>query len=160
VRIDLPDGTTIRPFGQSHDQYEVARLTDAEVISRHDFDDCPICGAPATHEEDVPPKSIGGNVMTKTCQPCNNVLGRNVEADLANWFHNTVPRPRFRSADVPGRRKSGKLHVGQTPTGEFVLLGRGGHPPEIEEILQSGAVEVTMDLPDPNRYRLAVLERY
>jgi hypothetical protein len=59
-------------------------LNGAEATGHHlameirylDFGECPICLEPTSGtREHVPPESIGGNVMTRTCEPCNNKFG-------------------------------------------------------------------------------------
>ncbi|BCB83686.1 HNH endonuclease [Phytohabitans suffuscus] len=74
---------------------EPVEVTLVEEIQWRPFESCPICGAPATDDEDVPPRSIGGKVMTRTCGPCNNRLGSHLEADLADWLDNALTLPRL-----------------------------------------------------------------
>ncbi len=46
---------------------ETMPLRLIEVLRPRMFDDCPICGDPATTEEHVPPQRLGGTRMTRTC---------------------------------------------------------------------------------------------
>ena len=49
---------------------------DGFLVDGFTFDLCPICLDPEpTSEEHVPPQSLGGRVMTLTCNRCNNDLG-------------------------------------------------------------------------------------
>ena len=122
------------------------------------FDSCPICGSPATDDEHVPPASMGGQIMTRTCGPCNHRLGSHVEADLADWYDNALTLPRFGSSGVQGDRKSGRILWRTTPAGEFVLLMNGRYDPAITDMLKSGQVDLAGLLPDGNRYHLALLK--
>lgn len=129
-----------------------------EEIQGRPFESCPICGAPATDDEHMPPRSIGGKVMTRTCGPCNNRLGSHLEADLADWFDNVLTLPRFGSPGVPGDRRSGRILWRTTPAGEVVLLLDVQSHPAIIDMLNSGQVDLAGLLPDHNRYRLALLK--
>jgi hypothetical protein len=98
------------------------------------FPDCPICGAQATTLEHIPPQSLGGKKMTRTCEPCNSRLGGYVEPDLMNWFHVALPSARFRSASFPGTRSAGQVLLRSTPTGQLIGEPNPGAPPVAEAI--------------------------
>lgn len=123
------------------------------------FEDCPICGDPATTEEHVPPQRLGGTKMTWTCARCNNGFGSLVEADLVNWYDGIWMAPSFQSDAVPGRRQISGMQFQWTPKGEFVLLSDGRGDPAVGEILAAGG-DVTLEVspPDQNRCRLALLK--
>jgi hypothetical protein len=158
MSIDLADGRVLDIGAQPKPLGESIGITAIEEIHRHLFDSCPICGAPATNDEHVPPASMGGKIMTRTCGPCNHRLGSHIEADLTDWFENAITLPRFGSPGVQGNRKSGRILWRMTPAGEFVLLMNGRHDPAIIDMLKSGQVDVAGLLPDRNRYHLALLK--
>jgi hypothetical protein len=106
----------------------------------------------------VPPLSIGGKPMIRTCGPCNHGLGSRIEADLADWYDNALTLPRFASAGIPGRRHAGRILWRANPQGEFVLVLNGRYDRAIIDMLASGQVDLTGLLPDSNRYRLALLK--
>jgi hypothetical protein len=101
---------------------------------------------------------MGGQIMTRTCGPCNHRLGSHVEADLADWYDNALTLPRFGSSGVRGNRKSSRILWRTTPAGEFVLLMNGRYDPAITDMLKSGQVDLAGLLPDRNRYHLALLK--
>jgi len=133
-------------------------VTVIEEIQGCLFHSCPICWDPATDDEHVPPASLGGKIMTRTCGPCNHRLGSHVEADLADWYENALTLPRFGSSGIRGDRKSGRILWRTTPAGEFVLLMNGRYDPAIIDMLKSGQVDLAGLLPDRNRYHLALLK--
>jgi HNH endonuclease len=128
-------------------------------IAERYFDACPICGDPATHDEHVPPRSIGGRVMTQTCGACNHGLGSKVEADLVDWHDDAVTLPAFSGDAVSGPRRASRIVCRATPDGEFVLLMDGGTDPAVRELLLSGKVDLTAYQPDLNRVRLGLLKQ-
>jgi hypothetical protein len=158
MSIHLADGRVLDIAIQPEAQGEPIRVTVIEEIHRHLFHSCPICGAPATDDEHVPPASVGGKIMTRTCRPCNRRLGSHVEADLADWYDNALTLPRFASSGVQGPRQSGRILWRETSAGEFVLLMNGRYDPAITDMLKSGQVYLAGLLPDSNRYRLALLK--
>jgi hypothetical protein len=127
-------------------------------IDERYFDVCPICGDPATHDEDVPPRSIGGRVMTRTCQPCNNGLGSRVEADLVDWYDDAVTLPAFSGDAVQGARRASRIFLRISPDGKPVPLMDESTDPAVRELLLSGDVDLTAYEPDHNRVRLALLK--
>lgn len=73
-------------------------VTLTTEIGPHVFDRCPICLKPEpTEREHLPPESMGGQVQTRTCVPCNNRLGSLVEGDLASWYIGEVRQARISS---------------------------------------------------------------
>jgi hypothetical protein len=158
MSIDLGDGRVLNMAIEPEASDEPVAITVIEEIREHRFEDCPICGEPATDDEHVPPASIGGKIMTRTCGPCNNRLGSHVEADLADWYDNAITLPRFGSPAVRGNRASSRILWRTTPCGEFVLVVDGGHDPAIIDMLKSGEVDLAGLLPDRDRYRLALLK--
>ncbi|SCL32889.1 hypothetical protein GA0074692_3436 [Micromonospora pallida] len=158
LSIELPGGEMIQmlpPPGNG----DPTKVNVVEALNPHVFDHCPVCAAPATSDEHLPPSSLGGIVMTRTCNPCNNKFGGYVEADLLHWFTWIIPAPRFRSENVPGARKSGRIAYRETSNGRFILLIDGKSDPSLEEMLRSGEVDLNGLLPDRNRYRLALLKQ-
>jgi hypothetical protein len=158
MTINLADGHVLDIAIRPEASGEPIQVTVIEEIQGRVFDSCPICGAPATDDEHVPPASMGGKIMTRTCGPCNHRLGSHVEADLADWYDNALILPRFGSSGVQGDRKSGRILWRTTPAGEFVLLMNGRYDPAITDMLKSGRVDLAGLLPDRNRYHLALLK--
>lgn len=158
MSIDLDEGrvldmSTRPPPGAEEVAVELVRPIAASV-----FDACPICGDPATDDEHVPPRSLGGRVMTKTCEPCNNRLGTRVEADLADWFDQALTLPAFSGGAVRGWRHSARILWRITPNDEFVLVIDGNADPGVIDLLRSGQVDLAAGLPNRNRYHLALLK--
>lgn len=138
---------------------ETAPLRLIEVLHPRMFDNCPICGEPATTAEHVPPQRLGGARMTRTCARCNHSFGALVEADLVDWFDDAWSASSLQSDVVPGRRQTSRLLRRWTSDGRFVLLPEGIGDPAVEEILAAGG-DVTLEVspPDQNRCRLALLK--
>jgi hypothetical protein len=109
----------------------------------------------------VPPGSIGGREMTRTCCNCNNKLGARVEDELAAWYDGAYGHVRFanESSGVLGRRKVWPLLLRQTTNGEPMLI-LGKVSPEVRQMMRPGSnVEADMTPPEPHRYRLAALKQ-
>ncbi|MFJ1541905.1 HNH endonuclease [Micromonospora chalcea] len=138
---------------------ETVPLRLIEVLRPRMFDDCPICGDPATTEEHVPPQRLGGTRMTRTCARCNNSFGTLLEADLVDWFDEAWSTSSFQSGAVAGRRQTSRLLRRWTSDGQFVFLPEGRCDPAVGEILAAGG-DVTLEVspPDQNRCRLALLK--
>ncbi|TNH26839.1 HNH endonuclease [Micromonospora orduensis] len=159
MSVLLPDGRSLDMAIRPSDTAESAEITLIEPLHPRFFDECPICGDPATEDEHLPPKRLGGRVMTRTCAPCNNRLGSYVEADLVDWFEDAITIPYFRSGGVRGRRRSGRILIRSTPEGEFVLVIDGSSHPDIAAMLASGDVDLEASRPDRNRYSIALLKQ-
>lgn len=157
LSIELADGGILAAQTPVRSGQEV-RIRAVRPIAEQYFDVCPICGNAATEEEHVPPRSVGGRVMTRTCLPCNNGLGSKVEADLVDWHDDAVTLPAFSGDAVQGRRRASRITVRATPDGRFVLLMDGDADPAVRDLLLSGQVDLTAFQPDPNRVRLALLK--
>ena len=70
-----------------------ARMKRPELldeIGRRLFESCPICGGLPEKDEHVPPKSIGGVIMTRTCGACNQTFGGRVEGGVKDWFYGVI----------------------------------------------------------------------
>ncbi len=158
MSIGLADGRVLDIASQPMASGGPVEVTVIEEIQGCLFHSCPICWDPATDDEHVPPASLGGKIMTRTCGPCNHRLGSHVEADLADWYENALTLPRFGSSGIRGDRKSGRILWRTTPAGEFVLLMNGRYDPAIIDMLKSGQVDLAGLLPDRNRYHLALLK--
>ena len=110
-----------------------------EEIVLREFRSLPICGSDkASEKEHVPPERAGGVVITKTCEPCNNELGSQVEADLIDWLEDAL-QLRIEGAGVPGRRNVGRALIRMSPQGESALFLDGRLDKAVPDILRSGA---------------------
>ncbi|MFY1659422.1 HNH endonuclease [Micromonospora sp. WMMD1274] len=158
MSIALPTGRAIDAAIRPDDPGESAEVTLIEPIRPRVFESCPICGDPATSKEHIPPDRIGGKVMTRTCLPCNNRLGSNVETDLLDWVEGALSRPSLRSAAVQGPRREKRVLVRNTPEGEFVLVIDGRAHPDLKAMLESGEVDLDAVLPNWGRCCLALLK--
>jgi hypothetical protein len=157
LSIELTDGRVLELARRDRPGQEVSIRVVGAIGERY-FNVCPICGDRATHKEDVPPRSIGGRVMTRTCQPCNNGLGSKVEADLVDWYDTAVTLPAFSGDAVQGARRPGRIFFRVTSDGKPVLLMDESTDPGVRELLLSDNVDLTANEPDHNRVRLALLK--
>jgi hypothetical protein len=158
LSIGLPEGRTLMVTAHPPVRGQPVRITPMARIARRFFDACPICGEEATEAEHVPPASIGGRVMTRTCAPCNNKLGSNVEADLADWNDGALTLPRFSADVIAGARRSSRILCRRPPDGSFVLVVDGNIDSAVRDMLESGQVDLRALLPDTNRVRLGLLK--
>ena len=145
----------------------MATMKGVEATGRHlpmeigyfDFGECPIClePAPGTREH-VPPHSIGGNVMTRTCEPCNNKFGNRYEPHLRTWYEGSTGHIRISGGDVLGRRHGGEYLVRETSDGQPVLFSTGYVDPAFQQMLLSGKFEITYPVFDDVAFRLAAMK--
>jgi hypothetical protein len=121
------------------------------------FDRCPICLTPRPDsDEHVPHGAIGGQIRTRTCGRCNNMLGTRIEDELTKWYFDALPNIRAEGPGVEGRRRVRSTHLRWTDEG-FVLVVEGADP-AVKDMLTSGQITLDMPLPDRNRYQLAALK--
>jgi hypothetical protein len=119
------------------------------LVPRFDVAVCPIClAADPEVAEHVPPESLGGKIMTLTCDRCNHDFGtaedqlrRFVDLEATAHIQATDDLVRgTRSATVALRSSEGR------PTGAFVRSSA----PQFDDILNSGSGELTvkpLDMP-------------
>jgi hypothetical protein len=158
ISIQLPNGRTLDATNETPGPAEQGELELVEVLRPRRFDVCPICGDPAaTEAEHVPPGSLGGKVMTWTCNRCNNDFGSRVEVDLLDWYEGALTTW-FASETVRGKRKTGRLLVRWTENGEYVLLPAGKSDEIYAEILAAGNVEMEYHSPEHKRWSIALLK--
>lgn len=121
---------------------------------------CPIClDVSPSSREHVPPHSIGGNVMTLTCERCNNEFGSKFEPHLQGWYENSIGKVQISGADVNGRRFAGEYLVRENPKGGSILFQQGRRDPAVDQILQNGAsFEVTYAQADTARTHIAAVK--
>lgn len=110
---------------------------DVVLVPRFGFPVCPICLEPDPDEaEHVPPKSLGGKVMTWTCKKCNNDFGPAEDKlrsfiDLETTAHiEATDRsvPGKRAAKVAFRSSEGRpngMFIRSAATGFETILGTG-----------------------------------
>jgi hypothetical protein len=158
LHVDGTFGTLVRPLGDG----ETMTVEPLAALPPRQFEICPLCrAAPPTTEEDLPPKSLGGSVMTRTCQRCNSGLGTRLERDLSHWFHNVLPDARFTSPGIEGARRAGEVVVMTTAANTATLVMKGGHHPDVDNWLETGR-EMFLEWrpPDTNVVYLALLKQF
>jgi hypothetical protein len=124
------------------------------------FPVCPICiEAAADTDEHVGPRTLGGRIMTKTCDRCNHVLGSRLDGALIAWCTETLYKVAIRSPMFRGHRYLRNVDVRGTETGQFALLATGMGHPDIRAALESGeSFDVTVWPHNLARVRLAGLK--
>ncbi|MBO3752157.1 hypothetical protein J5X84_39365 [Streptosporangiaceae bacterium NEAU-GS5] len=158
--LELPDGITLE-FRQrpSPDAISGQARVIAGIPARN-FSHCPICLTPdPTSREHVPPETLGGQIMTRTCDPCNKDLGSRLEAALVDWYDMAFVRVTFEGEGVRGRRRSARLLYRETPDGKFGLIpDTGKSDPAIEDILHGDEFAMTHTPLDKTIVQLAALK--
>lgn len=162
MSLRSPDGAHLRVQRMAPDNECCVEIVEVIAVAGPPvrFDRCPIClSAGPLSDEHVPPKSIGGSVMTSTCEECNNRFGSVLEGALTDWWEDAMCSVSLGHKDVPGRRKTSRVLARQTDSGAFVLYLEGRIDPAISEhMLPDATVEMSYTPPDPHRYRLAALK--
>jgi HNH endonuclease len=159
VVIDLEGGGEVHgrmptPNGERVD----ARIVEVP-FEYFEFAECPICLSPAPgSREHVPPSSMGGIVLTLTCLRCNNEFGSRFETHLQTWYEGSTGRVRLSGTTVDGRRNAGEFLLRETGSGEFLLMQNGRADPAIQELLESGAVEMHMVEPDTSAIHIGAIK--
>lgn len=117
-------------------------ITGIEVEPCH-FSRCPICGQPdPDHAEHVPPKSLGGQVLTSTCQRCNNDFGT-AEEQLRRFVDlETEVRVQTHDGSVKGPRRGTVVWRSGTDGSPVAFIQSAA--PEFDTILGSGGAELTV----------------
>ncbi|MCH7229947.1 HNH endonuclease [Glycomyces sp. L485] len=162
TRLVGPNGQAMS-IGRMQREGEVdCQIDTVAIASRFDFAHCPLCLAvvPGT-DEHVPPENIGGTVMTRTCDDCNNKAGGRTEPELEHWWNDTLVRARLESTlgPVRGPRVAGNLYRRQTSDGEPVFALAGKHDSAVRDILDHGGdITLTFGLPDRARVFAAALK--
>src|SRR5690606_16801154 len=112
MTLRRPDGSTFA-FGRIDNNGRSAVGVDVLAIARPVFfDRCPICLSPdPATDEDVPPKAVGGSVMTRTCDRCNCGLGSVIEPDLVDWWEDALGFVSLSHADIRGARRVPRILV-------------------------------------------------
>ncbi|MFT4307304.1 MAG: HNH endonuclease [Microbacterium sp.] len=125
-----------------------------------DLGTCPIClTASPSSREHVPPHSIGGNVLTLTCERCNNEFGSKFEPHLQGWYENSIGKVKISGAAVGGRRFAGEYLVRENTAGGFILFQHGSRDPAVDQILQNGgSFEMTYPQADTTRTHVAAVK--
>lgn len=167
VALELPDGRTLE-FTQpvSGEQATLEGLAEIRAMSFCEpatgLPVCPICLARTTemHAEHVPQTALGGEVMTSTCQRCNNDLGSRVEVDLQAWFdQQLVDTSIEHGGEIPGRRRFSRVHYRPSTDGStFMMWVDGPSTSEIEAMMQSGTWQVNFRPPDFARAVVGLLK--
>ncbi|MEI5585409.1 MULTISPECIES: HNH endonuclease [unclassified Agromyces] len=129
------------------------------VVRFVELPECPICLAPKpTSAEHVPPESMGGGVITRSCERCNNEFGSRIEPHLLDWYEHAV-RASFRGDAVPGKRVGPRMLVREASDGRVGLIfDRGKYDEAITEIFDGGEFEMIYSPPDPGRVQVGLLK--
>ena len=157
--LRLEDGSTLevrmpRPLGT--ERYFQALPVAFDFV---DFGVCPICFAPEPRSrEHVPPHSVGGSVITMTCENCNNEFGSKYEPHLRNWYENAIGKVRLSGKTVPGRRSVGEYLLRENASGGFVLFQHGKHDPAVSQILGEQEFEMSYEIVDATRSHIAAVK--
>lgn len=130
-----------------------------KISGYREFLVCPVClSANPSSVEHVPPHSIGGGAITKTCERCNNEFGSRIEPHLLDWYDHAI-RATFAGDGVPGDRQGPRLLHRENENGEFgFFFDRGRIDPGISQILEGSAFDMTFSAPDPGRVQVAILK--
>ncbi|WP_226531843.1 HNH endonuclease [Microbacterium paraoxydans] len=157
--LRLEDGSTLevrmpRPVGTER-KFQALPVAFEFV----DFGVCPICLAPEPRSrEHVPPHSVGGSVVTMSCETCNNEFGSKYEPHLRNWYENTIGKVRLSGKSVPGRRSVGEYLLRENASGGFVLFQHGKHDPAVSQILGEQGFEMSYEVVDTTRSHIAAVK--
>ena len=134
--LQMANGQSIGPIAGPPVDGEDVQIELIGEIRPRIFDRCPICSDPATQDEHVPPRSVGGKKMTRTCRPCNNRLGSLVEPDLLDWLDGVVLSAQLRSERIGHRPGSvPRLAIRQAPQGLLLLADGDEH---LDLVLRAG----------------------
>ena len=158
-RLSLRNGNVLMEFAR--ESCGTVRVPSLKPLARFDFDACPIClSADNMTDEDVPPISIGGSVLTRTCARCNNGLGSRVDSHLVAWWHGECLDVMVHVNGLPGSRNIGAAAVRRS--GEVVaLLPRRGLPTDVRHALKKSPTSLSLEgwrEPDMRCVELAVLK--
>lgn len=127
-------------------------------IEAYHFGRCPIClTQEASSAEHVPPAALGGRLITRTCERCNNDLGR-VEAELTDWRDDALRHATATSDAILGARKLPRLFHRQTADGKFAFVIDGPVHPDAEPMLRGPDFILNLVPPSPRLYKLAALK--
>jgi hypothetical protein len=131
-------------------------------ITRFDFDRCPIClSTDDLTDEHAPPEQAGGVVATKTCQPCNSLLGALVDVDLIDFLSSsTISRWSRDGSGLLGSRNAGRTLLHSTADGQFAILVSGPDRlrREFAQMMATGQASAEFRLPDLRRARIGGLK--
>lgn len=141
---------------------EYRPATVLRSIDPADFPVCPIClDAPGETREHVPPKPLGGSVMTRTCGPCNGKLGSRTESAMQDWYDSAFRISYSRQGD-PHRFGHDRILIRKSPAGEYLLLHEkpsNGQDDTLGEALRgTGTLMSHQSWPHPNQYMNGLLK--
>jgi hypothetical protein len=138
-------------------------VVPGEEIPYFAFEWCPIClnESAQLSREHVPPESLGGDVRTLTCLPCNNRLGSRVEDEFVAWWNDELCVVRFSNpqSEILGHRFAESVAIRYATDGSPVFVVKGGARDEIKAMLQAGNLVAEFRSPDSVRYRIAALKQ-
>lgn len=164
--MPVPEGLVLDVAGHRlevrhapNDNEEQVTITGLQIIEPMHFDRCPICLTPnPTSKEHIPPRSVGGRVMTLTCKPCNSDFGGRVEPDLYSWCLDALVNTRASGTGAPGRRRLPTVYRRETQDGQFILLVEGEVDPAVTTMLDAGDLTWEVRLPQMLLVRAAALK--
>lgn len=136
------------------------RTSGAWIVERHDFSTCPIC---LSHDyltdEHVPMRRLGGQVMTKTCEECNNKLGSTAEERLRALIDGEVTIEAASRTDggLRGVRRA-TAAIRQVPFEKPTLHVTSGDPALLGAFASKEPFDLRYRLLDPYPAGIAVLK--
>lgn len=161
IEITHHDGRTIEAKLPALQNVPRGKVTIVREIVRAEFPVCPIClDAAGDTKEHVPPKPLGGSVMTYTCRACNAGLGSRTESAMQDWFDSAF-RISYTRDGAPAHFGHNRVLFRQTAEGEFVLLHEKGEksPNVLGDALRAGGQVMSHQAwPHPNQYKTGLLK--
>lgn len=137
---------------------ETETATVVRAIEPAGFPVCPIClESPGETREHVPPKPLGGSVMTHTCTACNGGLGSRTESALKDWFDSAV-RISYTRAGDPAHFGHNRALWLQAADGGFVLLHEQGRDALNTQLAVGGSIVSHQTWPRRDEYKTGLLK--
>ena len=162
--------------------------TNLELVMKQngvDYDDklsggmlCPICVEPFFETnlkdngqnfltlEDVPPKAVGGSVLTLTCKRCNSKGGHEIDHHLSKKIDETdfskFPKGSETKAsfEVNGKKVRGKVSIDDSQTINFQLSHKNNNTSDLDKFtkdLNPLGTKMTINVPITSQERKANL---
>lgn len=123
------------------------------------FASCPIClGPEPSSQEHVPPSSLGGQVLTSTCELCNNRFGSKYEEDLALRADTAMKLVGVSGDAFVGHRSLGSVPLRMSTQGHPIMFVDSPHE-DFANLLAGGhGFRLRYEVPDAKRVGVAILK--